>query len=250
MSSDKLCYMQDKSCGGCCYDDISEMSKEGLADIFRYRRLCFKMFLDGRNDVAGYESEILKREEIATIETHGVSVACAYLSFLNDEETHVGCLAHPEMNGGIDLRDHGFYRSAKLCENFFCGAAELYQSLTTQEKELFKILVWDWTWYEMSNRASVLTLMNNFVKGKETMVLKLKTKEIQPKDIVEMKGLIEETLEEVRSLKRSPLGQMEPKIQESDFERQKPSATKLLKDSIHIFWKSFKKAFLFRHRGL
>ena len=255
MSSDKLCYMQDKSCGGCCYDDISEMGKEGLVDIFRYRHLCFKMFLNGRNDVAGYESEILKREEIATIETDGVSIACAYLGFLNDEETHVGCLAHPEMNGGVDLRDHGFYRSVKLCENFFCSAAELYQSLTLQEKELFKILVSDWTWYELSNRASILGLMNNFVKGKETIASKLKTKEIQPKNIVEMKGLVERVLEEVKSLEKNPLSQVELKIQEPDSKKQKPSLKsialfiKTLKDSALIFWKGFKKAFFFGHRS-
>ena len=141
MSSDKLCYMQDKSCGGCCCDDILEIDKERLVEIFRYRRLCFKVFLNGKNDIAGYESAISKREEIATIETDGVkSVACAYLGFLNDEETHIGCLAHPQMNGGVDLRDYGFYRSAEICENFFCHAAEIYQGLTSQEKELFKIL--------------------------------------------------------------------------------------------------------------
>jgi len=64
----------------------------------------------------------------------------AYLGFLNDEETHIGCLAHPQMNGGVDLRDYGFYRSAEICENFFCRAAEIYQGLTSQGKELFKIL--------------------------------------------------------------------------------------------------------------
>lgn len=256
MSSDKLCYMQDKSCGGCCYDDISEMGKEGLGEIFRYRRLCFKMFLNGRNDVAGYDSEISKREKIATIETDGVNIACAYLGFLNDRETHVGCLAHPEMNGGVDLRDHGFYRSAKLCEDFFCSTAELYQSLTLQEKELFKVLVSDWTWHELSNRASLLGLMKNFVKGKETIALELKTREIQPKNIVEMKGLIERALEEVKSLEKNTSSQMEPRIQEPDFDKQKSDLksitlfTKLLKDSAIIFWKSFKKAFLFHNREL
>jgi len=40
----------------------------------------------------------------------------------------------------MDLRDYGFYRSAEICENFFCHAAEIYQGLTSQEKELFKIL--------------------------------------------------------------------------------------------------------------
>lgn len=240
--------MQDKSCGGCCYDDILELGKEELADIFRYRRLCFKIFLNGRNDVTGYESEISKREEIATIETDGVNnVACAYLGFLNDEETHIGCLAHPEMNRGVDLRDHGFCRSAKLCENFFCSAAELYQSLTLEEKELFKILVSDWTWYELSNRASLFGLMKDFVKEKETIALKLKTRKTQPKNIVEMKDLIKMTLEEVKSLEKNRLSQKEPKIQEPDFDKQKSNPKsialfiKLLRDSALIFWKGFKK---------
>jgi len=159
-----------------------------------------------------------------------------------------------EMNGGVDLRDHGFYRSAKLCENFFCGTAEMYQTLMLQERELFKILVSDWTWYELSNRASILVLMKNFVKGKETITLELKTREIQPKNIVEMKGLIERTLEEVKSLEKNTSSQTKPKIQEPDFDKQKSDLksitlfTKLLKDPALVFWKGFKRAFFFRQR--
>lgn len=244
--------MKEKSCGGCCCNDISKMGKEELVKIFRYRRLCFKAFLNGRNDVVGYESQISKREEIATIETHNVnSVACAYLGFLDDEETHLGCLAHPEMNKGVDLRDHGFYRSAKLCENFFCRAAELYQGLTLEEKKLFKILISDWTWYELSNLASLNSLMKDFVKGKETMVLKLKTRKIQPKNIVEMRDLMERSLEELRSLEKNSPSQTESKIRESGSKGKGPNLDsnalfiKPLRDCALIFWKGLKKAFFF-----
>ncbi len=196
MSCDKLCYAKDKSCGGCCYDDISELDRQGLVEIFRFRHQCFKVFLHGRHDVAGYESEISKRENIVTIESDDVNgVACAYLGFINDGETHVGCLAHPEMNQGKDLRNHGFYKSAKLCENFYCKAAELYQTLKSQEKELLSILLSNWTWYEMSDQGSLLSLMRNFLKVKDMIAVKLKTEQIQLKNISEIKGMMEKTLE-------------------------------------------------------
>lgn len=198
MSCDKLCCMKDKSCGSCCYDDISEVDKQELIEIFRFRRQCFKVFLHGRHDVAGYEFEISKRENIVTIETDDVNgVACAYLGFSNDQETRVGCLAHPEMNQGKDLRNHGFYKSAKLCENFYCKAAELYQTLTSQEKELFRILLSNWTWYEMSDQGSLLSLMRNFLKVKDIIALKLKTEEVQLKDVSELNRLLEKSLVEV-----------------------------------------------------
>lgn len=258
MNQEKLCYMQDKSCGGCCYDDISEVDREGLVDIFRYRRQYFKAFLNGRHDVAGYESEISKREKIATIETDGVSVACAYLGFLNDQESHVGCLAHPEMNGGMDLRDHGFYKSAKLCENFFCGAAELYQSLTPQEKELFNILISHWTWYELSNRASVLGLIRGFVKCKERVISRLKNEEFQSKNMIEIKGLIERTLEELRSSEKDLKAHADlSEIQRSHCRKQEQSTksglrfftVKPFKGLIAVFWKGFKEAFFIRYRS-
>jgi hypothetical protein len=44
---------------------------------------------------------------------------CPLLGFLDDEQRQVGCLGHPLVTGGVDLRDCGVYR-ASICETFTC----------------------------------------------------------------------------------------------------------------------------------
>lgn len=44
---------------------------------------------------------------------------CPLLGFLDDAETRIGCLAHPLVTGGPDLRDAGAY-DVTTCESFLC----------------------------------------------------------------------------------------------------------------------------------
>jgi hypothetical protein len=44
---------------------------------------------------------------------------CQLLGFLDDAETRVGCLAHPKVTGGVDLRACGVY-DVETCEAFLC----------------------------------------------------------------------------------------------------------------------------------
>lgn len=44
---------------------------------------------------------------------------CPLLGFVDEERTRVGCLAHPAVTGGVDLRDCGAY-DAKTCATFEC----------------------------------------------------------------------------------------------------------------------------------
>ena len=44
---------------------------------------------------------------------------CPLLGFVDEGETRVGCLAHPAVTGGPDLRDCGVY-DARICESFLC----------------------------------------------------------------------------------------------------------------------------------
>jgi hypothetical protein len=46
---------------------------------------------------------------------------CPLLGFLDDAETRVGCLAHPAVTGGPDLRDCGAY-AAQTCATFLCAS--------------------------------------------------------------------------------------------------------------------------------
>jgi hypothetical protein len=44
---------------------------------------------------------------------------CPLLGFLDEAETRIGCLAHPLVTGGPDLRDAGVY-DVITCESFLC----------------------------------------------------------------------------------------------------------------------------------
>jgi hypothetical protein len=44
---------------------------------------------------------------------------CPLLGFIDPEQQQVGCLGHPKVTGGADLRDCGVYRAA-VCETFTC----------------------------------------------------------------------------------------------------------------------------------
>jgi hypothetical protein len=44
---------------------------------------------------------------------------CPLLGFIDEEQRQVGCLGHPKVTGGVELRDCGVYRSS-ICETFTC----------------------------------------------------------------------------------------------------------------------------------
>jgi hypothetical protein len=156
--------MEDKSCGGCCCIEVPEDSKEYLSDIFRFRREASKSHLNGKGDIEGYEAQISKKEDLLSIYTLNqiLEKKCHYLGFLNDEETKIGCLAHPQMNNGQDLRDFGFYKSAEECGPFFCASSEIYAQLTPEERKMFKKMIRDWDWYDLSNQEKMYDEISEF----------------------------------------------------------------------------------------
>ena len=57
---------------------------------------------------------------------------CPLLGWLDPERTRVGCLAHPAVTGGPDLRDQGVY-DASICETFLCPSHSWF---TEEEAEV------------------------------------------------------------------------------------------------------------------
>jgi hypothetical protein len=57
---------------------------------------------------------------------------CPLLGWLDDAGTHLGCLAHPAVTGGPDLRDEGVYDAA-ICESFLCPS---HSWLSEEEAEM------------------------------------------------------------------------------------------------------------------
>ncbi len=68
---------------------------------------------------------------------------CPLLGFLDDEESRVGCMAHPMVTGGVDLRDCGAYNS-QTCASFECPS---FLWLNAPQARLVRAACPDWYLY-------------------------------------------------------------------------------------------------------
>ncbi|MBN1206796.1 MAG: hypothetical protein JXB05_18075 [Myxococcaceae bacterium] len=68
---------------------------------------------------------------------------CPLLGFLDEEQRQVGCLGHPKVADGVDLRDCGVYR-ASICETFTCPS---YGWLEDAQARLVQAACPDWYLY-------------------------------------------------------------------------------------------------------
>ena len=75
---------------------------------------------------------------------------CPLLGFLDERETRIGCLAHPKVTGGVDLRDCGVY-DVTTCDAFLCPShawlseeeAALAAAATGGDYHLYGLVVTD-----------------------------------------------------------------------------------------------------------
>ncbi len=75
---------------------------------------------------------------------------CPLLGFIDDGEARVGCLGHPRVTGGLDLRDCGAY-DARTCETFLCPShswlseaeAALVAEVCSGDPHLYGLVVTD-----------------------------------------------------------------------------------------------------------
>lgn len=68
---------------------------------------------------------------------------CEFLGFLDGEKKRVGCLLHPTVNAGRDLRDHCFY-GKEICAGHFCPS---HAHLTPVEQKSVLLALEDWYLY-------------------------------------------------------------------------------------------------------
>lgn len=66
------------------------------------------------------------------------------------------------MNQGADFRSYGFYKDEIVCEKFLCAAAEIYETLTSWQKKLFRLAIEEWDWYNMSNQDEMYKMIEKF----------------------------------------------------------------------------------------
>ena len=69
---------------------------------------------------------------------------CEFLGFLDGERKRVGCLLHPSVNAGDDLRNHCCFYGLELCAGHFCPS---YTHLTLSEQKTVLASLSDWYLY-------------------------------------------------------------------------------------------------------
>jgi hypothetical protein len=127
-----------KSCGACCgLYNYQDNSRAVLIERLRRRT---EIFATLRGDSEQYSCEVATFEGAKLYET---IYNCEFLGFIDEGHKRVGCLLHPQLNNGADLREISFY-GEDLCRQHLCPS---HEKLTTTEKEMVIRLLDDWYLY-------------------------------------------------------------------------------------------------------
>lgn len=160
-----------------------------MQGLLEERRKLFSSFSLNEEDLKAYRikaKELLQQPPLCD-EVY----RCEFLGFIDAEGRLPGCLIHPELHGGRDLRDLSFY-GKELCQGHLC-ISHFY--LNEEEQEIVVRAVDDWYIYGL-----VVTDID-FVKGilgllADTLGMALKPKHLATEAIRdELTGLF--TLKEL-----------------------------------------------------
>ena len=132
---------QKKSCGACCcLYNWEDHSRHTLEALLRRR---INLFLSLRENPDLQEYSRLSRQFSDQGKLCETIYNCEFLGFLDREEKRVGCLLHPSLHQGRDLRVHSFY-GVELRAGHFCPS---YTYLTAVEQEAVITAIDDWYLY-------------------------------------------------------------------------------------------------------
>ncbi len=112
-----LCQAGAASCGACCGQfNFEDHSREAISAELR-RHTHALSFVPRTPEAFHAAAAGLRASAPRTL--FPLVRVCPLLGFLDGAETRVGCLAHPAVTGGVELRDCGVY-TADICESFTC----------------------------------------------------------------------------------------------------------------------------------
>lgn len=130
-----------KSCGACCgLYNWENHSREALQALLSARTDAF-LSPGGHDDFDAYRRTV----EAACPGPRLCEAVynCEFLGFVDEGRRRVGCLLHPSLNQGNDLRTHSFY-GAELCANHYCIG---YSCLRRIEQRAVVLSLDDWYLY-------------------------------------------------------------------------------------------------------
>lgn len=136
-----LCQRAGASCGACCgLYNRADFSRATLAAELRRRT---RALAGVPRTPAAFRAAARALEAGAAPPLFPSVRVCPLLGFLDEGERRVGCLAHSEATGGLDLRDRGAY-DATTCEAFRCPSMAF---LGEDEAALAEAVTGDWYLY-------------------------------------------------------------------------------------------------------
>lgn len=130
------------SCGACCgLYNFKDHSRDALTRSLRRRTETIR---DLPKEAQAYRAAARSLRRWDKDPLFPPVRLCPLLGFVDgEEEKQVGCLAHPAVTGGVDLRDCGAY-DAKTCESFECPS---FLWLTAPQARLVRATCPDWYLY-------------------------------------------------------------------------------------------------------
>ena len=132
-----------KSCGACCgLYNYRGASRSSLERRLKNRTKLFRSLERYTPEtLESFANSVRKTEPQAKLlET---IYNCEFLGFVDSGFRRVGCLLHPCLHGGLDLRSCSFY-GAELCDGHLCLS---FQKLSLEEKWALILSLEDWYLY-------------------------------------------------------------------------------------------------------
>lgn len=143
MEAISLCQPDElKSCSACC--GIYNYRQSGRQDLLQRLARRTERFAQ-----VGRDPDSLRRfsqwvKEVEPCERLFETIyTCEFVGFIDPSRRRIGCLLHPAVNGGMDLRGASFY-GADLCAAHRCQS---YEKLSADEKYGVICSVDDWFLY-------------------------------------------------------------------------------------------------------
>lgn len=133
---------EKKSCAACCgiYNYVDN-SRNSLEKRFLYRTRLFVRVRENLLSLKDYQDIIRHRENAKRIYT--TIYTCEFVGFLDKGRRRVGCMLHPMLNKGDDLRTRSFY-GREICDGHFCPS---YQKIEAHEARVILDALDDWYLY-------------------------------------------------------------------------------------------------------
>jgi hypothetical protein len=113
----RLCQRDGASCGACCGLHATARPGRAAATAELWRRT--RGLAGVARTAAAFREAAARLSAGAPRPVIPTVSACPLLGFIDEAGTRVGCLAHPAVTGGPDLREAGAY-DAETCESFLC----------------------------------------------------------------------------------------------------------------------------------